>query len=390
MNPNYNNQIPGSELIRRFFTRTSMLTITIASAILSALIIFQTVIYTFSGDKISMISSLYYLFDNQNIEIINAVFGCIISLVSILFFISFLSIYLKAKANDSIASGLSMLTVSSVIYIIVTCITVTLAFASISVQRYQSSKLSNIFDSREFSEVPQTYTAAQANYDFLIYILFGAAAILLGIGAVRISLAMKKASSNMETPSNRGGALFLSGAVSSIVLTTISFFIALSSLIIPNTDVNLKPITLLGSTINVLIFAAVTVVLYGIAFLSSHYTSSINRVYPSNAKLSSYYAGYATNAYPTNANRPPVPPVTPYIQTRNQLYAAQQAAQQNPQYAQPYQPQYTQVQQPQNPQQVSEAQAQNDTTTNVEPPLQQEIAKTEAQPVTAGNVESED
>ena len=62
MNPNYNNQIPGSELIKQFFTRTSMLTITIASAMLSALIIFQTVIYTFSGDKISMCFWLYNLF----------------------------------------------------------------------------------------------------------------------------------------------------------------------------------------------------------------------------------------------------------------------------------------------------------------------------------------
>lgn len=386
MNPNYNNQIPGSELIKRFFTRTSMLTITIASAMLSALIIFQTVIYTFSGDKISMISSLYYLFDNQHIEIINAVFGSIISLVSILFFISFLSIYLKAKAGDSITSGLSMLTVSSVIYIIVTCITVTLSFASISVQRYQSSKLNNLFDSREFSEVPQTYTSTQANYDFLIYILFGATAILLGIGAVRISLAMKKASSDMEIPSNRGGALFLSGSISAIVLTNIAFFTALSSLVIPNTEVTLEPITLLSSTINVLIFAAASVIFYGLAFLSSNYTSSINKAYPSNAKLSSYYAGYATNAYPTNANRPPVPPVTPYIQTRNQLYAAQQAAQQNTQYAQSYQPQNTQVQQPQN----VEAQIQNDATTAVEPPIQPENTKTEAQPVTADNVESED
>lgn len=385
MNPNYNNQIPGSELIKQFFTRTSMLTITIASAMLSALIIFQTVIYTFSGDKISMISSLYYLFDNQHIEIINAVFGSIISLVSILFFISFLSIYLKAKAGDSITSGLSMLTISSVIYIIVTCITVTLSFASISVQRYQSSKLNNLFDSREFSEVPQTYTSTQANYDFLIYILFGATAILLGIGAVRISLAMKKASSDMEIPSNRGGALFLSGSISAIVLTNIAFFTALSSLVIPNTEVTLEPITLLSSTINVLIFAAASVIFYGLAFLSSNYTSSINKAYPSNTKLSSYYAGYATNAYPTNANRPPVPPVTPYIQTRNQLYAAQQAAQQNTQYAQSYQPQHTQVQQPQN----VEAQIQNDATTAVEPPIQPENTKTEAQPVT-GSIENEE
>lgn len=386
MNPNYNNQISGSELIRRFFTRTSMLTVTVASAILSALIIFQTIIYSFSGDKISIISSLYYLFDNQNIEIINAVFGSIISLVSILFFISFLSIYLKAKTNDSITSGLSMLTVSSVIYIIVTCITLTLAFASISVQRYESYKINSVFDSREFSDIPKTYTATQANYDFLVYILFGASALLLGIGAVRISLAMKKASSDMEIPSNRGGALFLSGSISAIVLTTIAFFTSLSSLVIPDTTTNLKPITLLSSIINVLIFAAAAALFYGLAFLSSNYTTLINKTYPSNAKLSSYYAGYATNAYPTNANRPPVPPVTPYIQTRNQLYAAQQAAQQNPQYTQPYQPQYTQVQQPQK----VETPVQNDTTADVEPPIQPEDTKTEAQPVTAGSIENEE
>lgn len=386
MNPNYNNQISGSELIRRFFTRTSMLTVAVASAILSALIIFQTIIYSFSGDKISIISSLYYLFDNQNIEIINAVFGSIISLVSILFFISFLSIYLKAKTNDSITSGLSMLTVSSVIYIIVTCITLTLAFASISVQRYESYKINSVFDSREFSDIPKTYTATQANYDFLVYILFGAAALLLGIGAVRISLAMKKASSDMEIPSNRGGALFLSGSISAIVLTTIAFFTSLSSLVIPDTTTNLKPITLLSSIINVLIFAAAAALFYGLAFLSSNYTTLINKTYPSNAKLSSYYAGYATNAYPTNANRPPVPPVTPYIQTRNQLYAAQQATQQNPQYTQPYQPQYTQVQQPQK----VETPVQNDTTADVEPPIQPEDTKTEAQPVTAGSIENEE
>ncbi|MCI5655596.1 MAG: hypothetical protein SOT80_08160 [Candidatus Pseudoruminococcus sp.] len=386
MNPNYNNQISGSELIRRFFTRTSMLTVTVASAILSALIIFQTIIYSFSGDKISIISSLYYLFDNQNIEIINAVFGSIISLVSILFFISFLSIYLKAKTNDSITSGLSMLTVSSVIYIIVTCITLTLAFASISVQRYESYKINSVFDSREFSDIPKTYTATQANYDFLVYILFGASALLLGIGAVRISLAMKKASSDMEIPSNRGGALFLSGSISAIVLTTIAFFTSLSSLVIPDTTTNLKPITLLSSIINVLIFATAAALFYGLAFLSSNYTTLINKTYPSNAKLSSYYAGYATNAYPTNANRPPVPPVTPYIQTRNQLYAAQQAAQQNPQYTQPYQPQYTQVQQPQK----VETPVQNDTTADVEPPIQPEDTKTEAQPVTSGSIENEE
>lgn len=331
MNPNYNSQFSGSELVKRFFSRTSMLTVTIASAVLSVLVIFQTVLYTVSGDKINMISSLYYLFDNKNISVINAVFGTVISLVSVLFFVSFLSIYLKAKSNESVTSGISALTASSVIYIIVSCITVTLAFASISVLRYESSQLSLLYDSREFSQALSTYSSAQASYDFFVYIFFGTAAILLGIGAVRLSLAMKKASLESEIPSNRGSALFLTGTIMAIVLTTISFFIALSSLVIPDTSSALKPINLLASTINVLILAASTVVLYGISFLSSHYSAAISRTYHTGPKANSYYAGYATNVYPTNANRPPVPPVAPY----NQFNPTQQ----NPQYAQP---QYTQ------------------------------------------------
>ena len=92
--------------------------------------------------------------------------------------------------------------------------------------------------------MPQTYTSTQANYDFLIYILFGATAILLGIGAVRISLAMKKASSDMEIPSNRGGALFLSGSISAIVLTLNSLVLTKrTSALIPLLKPNLKPLS---------------------------------------------------------------------------------------------------------------------------------------------------
>lgn len=366
MNSNLNGQFSGSEFVKRFFTRTSMLTVTIASAILSALIIFQTVIYTVSGDKISMISSLYYLFDYQNISVINAVFGTVISLVSILFFVSFLLIYLKAKSNESVTSGFSALTFSSVMYIIVSCITLAISFASISVLRYESSKLSNMYDSREFSHAPSSYSAAQANYDFFVYILFGTAAIILGIGAVRLSLAIKKASLGTEVPSNRGGALFLIGAVMSVILTTISFFITLGELVIPDTSENLKPITLLGSTVNVLIFAAVAAFFYGICFLTSHYNDGVNRIFRPRPRVNSYYAGYATNV-----NRSLV---TPPYNPQNQQYAQS--------YRQQYAPQQTQYVQQQQYVQPTE---------NAEPTVQAEnVQESEVQTVTSNTGESEE
>lgn len=377
MNPNYNDsQFPGASLIKRFFSRTTVLTVTVASAIFSVLVILQTIISTASGNKINMLASLYYLCDNQNIPVINAVFGVIICIVAILFFMSFLSIYLKAKSTDPEppTSGISLLALSSIIYVVVSCITVILAFASISVLRYESYNSSINYDRREFDSAPQLYTSMQANYDFFVYILFGAAAIILGIGAVRVALAMKKACLGEEIPSNRGGALLLTGTIASLSITTITFFTSLSSLVIPDVSSSLKPMDLLISIINVLIFASVTVVFFALAFLSSNYSAIINKTYHPTPKPNSYYASYATNVYPTNAVRPPVPPVTPYNQTRNQY---------NPQVPPVYAPPVQPVQQP-----IPQAEQ----TSTVHPEPVQEPTQTESvqsEPVTADTSENE-
>lgn len=347
MNQNYNdNQVSGAGLVKKFFTRTSFLTVTIASAILSALIIFQTVISVVSDSKLNMLASIYYLFDNQNTAIINAVFGVIVCIASILFFMSFLSIYLKSVSSDPEppASGFSLLTISSIIYIAVSCITVIFAFASISVLRYESYQNSLTYDYREFTKAPNTYSLMQANYDLFVYFLFGAAAIILGISAVRVSLAIKKVCKGEEIPTTRGGALFLIGSIASLSMTIIAFFTSLGNLVIPDVNSTLKPLDLLTYIINVLIYASAAAILLGLAFLYSNYSSLINKIYQRTPSVTSYYAGYATNVYPTNAVRPPMPPVTPYIQTRNQFYNAK--VQQRP-------PVYTQqpVQPPMQPQQ---------------------------------------
>lgn len=330
MNPNYNvNQVSsGSHLLKGFFSRISVLTLTVSSAILTALIIFQTIISGYSGKKINMLSALYYLFGNNSIATVNVVFGSIVSLISILFFASFLSIYLKAKSNDddNSSSGLSLLLFSSITYIIVTCITVTLAFASISVLRYESQTFAKQYDSREFGtyhSYSEAYTSGDANNDFFCYIAFGTFAILLGIGAVRLSLAMKKAY-NGDALANRGSALFLIGSIGMVSLTCISFFVSLGNLVIPNLsdESSLDPIILLFSIINVLIFGAVSAVLFSLIFLNSHYSLIVNKTYKV-PRATSYYASYATNVYPSNAARPisQTMPVQPINNAPNSYFA---------------------------------------------------------------------
>lgn len=313
MNPNYNgNQVySNSHMLKGFFSRTSVLTVTVASAILTALIIFQTIICGYSGDKINMLSSLYYMVGDDYVSIVNIVFGSLISFVSILFFASFLTTYLKAKSNDEDLpeTGLSLMLFSSVTYIVISCIGIIISFASISVMRYQSSRK---FDRREFSSVPNTqmYTEGSAYYDFFCSILFGVCMILLGIGAVRLVLAMKKACQG-ELPRSTGSSLLTIGTVSLAILTSIDFIVELYNLVVPNVSDNyvLEPIELLFSIINILILAAVSTLLYALSFVISNYASSVNRIFHPN-RATSYYASYATNVYPTNAVRP-IPPTAP-------------------------------------------------------------------------------
>lgn len=323
MNSNYNgNQIyTGTHLLKGFFSRTSVLTVTVASAILTALIIFQTIISGYSGKKINMLAALYYLFGNNSASIVNVVFGSIVSLITILFFASFLSIYLKAKSidEDSPASGLSLLLFSSITYVIVASITIILSFASISVLRYQSQELITKYDSREFGSnyrYSEAYTSSNASNDFICYIAFGTFAILLGIGAVRLILAMRKACMG-EVLANRGGSLFLIGSIGMVSLTCISFIVALFDLV--SNDSALDPIILLFSIINVLIFGAASAVLFGLIFLESHYSMLVNRTYKT-PHATSYYASYATNVYPTNAVRP-IPPTMPSSRTNPNSYS---------------------------------------------------------------------
>lgn len=318
--------VSDSRPISGLFARTSMLTVTITSAIFSLLLIFQTVVSSVSGEKTAILSSLYYFFGESSVSTVNAVFGAIVCGVSFLFFTSFISIYLKAKDGESAASGLNLLTVSSVIYIVVACLTVTFSFASITVQRYESAKLCS---QKEIADAVDVYSPIQASYDFVVYILFGAAAILMGIGAVRLASAAKRAVLGEEAPSKRGFALFLAGAISSAALTTISFFACLGSLVIPADALNLTPLTLLNSIINVLVFAAVSALFYGLSFLASGYSDVINTFYAPKPKANSYYAAYATNV-----NRPHVNP------TVNRSVTFTVGAVQNPVQA-PVQPQET-------------------------------------------------
>lgn len=336
---NGNQPYTNTSLLKGFFSRTSVLTLTIAMAILTVSIMIRTIVTGFSGSKVNMLSAVYYIFGDNSVSIVNIIFGTIISLISILFFASFLSIYLKAKGHDddSSATGFSLLVFSSVTYVVSVIIILILAFASISVLRYESYQDLKQYDSREFSSVPNDiYTTGNAEYDFINYILFGTFAILLGVGAVRLSLAVKKAAMG-EPIANRGGSLLLIGSIGSVALTCITFFIILGNLVIPNLsdDTVLEPSMLLSSILDIIIYAAASAVLYALLFLQSHYSILVSKLYRV-PRATSYYASYATNVQP-NAVRPlPMPPSNNNVTASPFAANIPQQNRSNPPYSQPY------------------------------------------------------
>ncbi len=311
MNPANNNMISNnSSIIKGFFSRTSFLTLTVATGILTVLIMIQTIVTGVSGNRINMLASLYYLFGGGSVSTVNIVFGTVISLITILFFASFLSIYLKARGidDDSSTTGFSLLVFSSVTYVIAAAVTVILAFSSISVLRYESYHNFRNYDAREFppSAAYESYTTGDAERDFANYILFGAFAIIMGIGAVRLSYAVKRAAKG-EKLANRGGILFMIGVIGLAVLSCITFMVLLGNLVIPNIsdDTVLEPSMLLSSLLNILIYAAVSAVFFALIFLQLHFSILVGKLYKA-PRPTSYYAAYATNVQP-NVSRP-MPP----------------------------------------------------------------------------------
>lgn len=280
-------------LVKNFFSRITMLTVSISFAALTFFLICQTVISAALQTEYKEIASLYYFANDNANGVMNAVVGGIVSVLFAVISISFFKLYFdNKKSNDKPQTkALKPLTASFVVFTVLSCIFVIIAYSSIRVINFKT-----------WSDNHFHFLDAETN--FFIYTFFGAFIIILGIGLIRLFLAVTR-TANGKTPSKCGYALSLTGLFGCASLTSITFLTKLYSIVVYNPYNELQPLTLLNSIVEVFVYAAATVAFIALIYAFVQYSYLYDRIAPK--RPNSYYASYSTN-YNANYARNNFPP----------------------------------------------------------------------------------
>ena len=336
--------------VNSILSRTSFVTLTVASAVFSLFVLFSSVAAAFSVQQIGLLQSLYYLFGNNSVMAVNLIVGLLVFFDFALLTVAMTVTHLAAVHGNTAKTtkGLTLILASLIYMVILAGCLVIFSLSSISVTYYQSVL--------KDSTSKYTYYYDIATSRFFVYVLFGAGAITLIISLIRLVLSMRRASIG-EMLTAKGSALTLISSIYCASLTGISFIVNLCRLVIPDNSnienfekVNFNPSILLLLMLNVIMSAAMVIILIDIPVITSLYTSVVNKFNRSNSN--NIYTPYATNVYNQAPNRTPYTnPVKPqpYI-PYGQPYAPRQAH--NPTNNN-YQPQQNQPQQPTQPVQNS-------------------------------------
>ncbi len=331
----YDNNYQSSQSIstvKAFFSRTSFLTLTVASAALTLFSIFNTIALTFGNQKNSVISSLYYFFGDNSVIAVNLIVGILVSLLFAFITFGMLNSYLGAIKNDNkqMLKGINIILGSLIYMVILASCLIIISLSSISVTYYSNAFENSSSDNRYYQS--QNYLSASST--FFIYVLFGTGIMTLSIALIRLMLSIRRAANNI-TLNSKGSALALISAIYGASLTGISFIVNLCNLVMPYEYISdskmLEPASLLILMISVLINAAVTVLLIDLSILISIYSSNVNRINKNSHQ--NIYSKYATNIYTQTPNRTPyINPVQKTNQFNTQPYPVQ--TQYNPSPAQ--------------------------------------------------------
>lgn len=316
-------------------SRTSFVTLTVSTAAFSLFVLLGSLASAFSAQKISILESLYYLFGSYSVMAVNLVVGLLVFAAFAIMTAAMAITYSGSKGDSSkLIKGLNLM-LSSLIYMIIlaSCLVI-VSLASISVTYYQSviaNKLKNDY---------MYYNYSDTSFNFCVYVLFGAGAITLIISLIRLVLSMRRAALGQHLTA-KGAGLTLISSIYCASLTGISFIVNLCRLVMPdsyivtNTDISpdivFNPSVLMLLMLNVIISAAMVVMLTDIPVITSLYSSEVHRM---NRSLSNnMYSNYATNVYNQAPNRTPYTnpvqpqPYIPYGQPYEQFHAQKQVEQ---------------------------------------------------------------
>ncbi|MGN0471174.1 MAG: hypothetical protein ACI4GV_09710 [Acutalibacteraceae bacterium] len=321
--------------VKSVLSRTSFVTLTVSTAAFSLFVLLGSLASAFSAQKISILESLYYLFGSYSVMAVNLVVGLLVFGAFAIMTAAMAITYSASKGDSSkLVKGLNLMLGSLIYMVILASCLVIVSLSSISVTYYQSVIANKLKDNYIH------YNYSDASFYFFIYVLFGAGAITLIISLIRLVLSMRRAAVG-KCLTAKGSGLTLISSIYCASLTGISFIVNLCRLVMPdsdilkNTDISpdivFNPSVLMLLMLNVIISAAMVIILVDIPIITSIYSSEVHRT---NRSLSNnMYSNYATNVYNQVPNRTPYTnpvqpqPYIPYGQPYEQFHAQKQAEQ---------------------------------------------------------------
>ncbi|MDD6488900.1 MAG: hypothetical protein PUG48_03665 [Clostridia bacterium] len=321
--------------VQSVLSRTSFVTLTVSTAAFSLFVLLGSLASAFSFQKISVLESLYYLFGNDSVMAVNLVVGLLVFAAFAIMTAAMAITHSGSKGDSSkLVKGLNLMLGSLIYMVILASCLVIVSLSSISVTYYQSVIGNKLKDSHYYTDY------SNSSFNFFVYVLFGAGAITLIIALIRLVLSMRRAALG-QTLTAKGAGLALISSIACASLTGISFIVNLCRLVMPDSyivtntdtapDIVFNPSVLMLLMLNVIISAAMVVILTDIPVITSLYSSEVHRM---NRSLSNnMYSNYATNVYNQTPNRTPYTnpvqpqPYVPYGQPYEQFHAQKQAEQ---------------------------------------------------------------
>lgn len=289
------------------FSKGVFLVFGISSVATAFFLLCKTIITAVTSTQEDILQSLYYFFGINSVPFVNLITGLLAVLLFGMLSLSMFRLYGDSKRTASAPTSQSFvpLIVSLVFFIILAVIITVIAFASLSVISYQNTFTSDI------ANIPQFHYSATML--FVPYILFAAAAIMIGIGLLRLTVSMKN-TVTLTNVSNAGMVVSMIALISGAFLCTCNFLSNLSLFLMPSylmgNSHNLDSTLLIVLMLSTLISASTTVMLISAAVIVSRYNDTLYKVF--HYKNNPYIAQYATNVAPQEQNRRPMPQPSEY------------------------------------------------------------------------------
>ncbi len=305
-NPTQENPTQLRYGLYNLFSKGVFLVFGIASLSTAFFLLFKTIITAVTATPEDILQSLYYFFGTASIPFVNLIVGVLAVLLFGMLALSLFKLHGDTKRTSSAPTPQSFipLIVSLTFFIIFAIIIAIITFASLSVISYQNNAL---FDAKEME------TSYSATTLFIPCVLFTAAAILIGIGLIRLTISMKN-TVTLTNVSNTGIVISMIGLISGAFLCTCNFMSNLSLFLMPSyltgNSHTLNPTLLVILMLSTLISASTTVMLISAAVIVSRYNDTLYRVF--RYRNNPYIAQYATNVAPQQQNRRPMPQPTEY------------------------------------------------------------------------------